>query len=858
MSIRPTIAIGCLAICPLFAWAAGIEPQVTTASSASTESIRFERKILTAEYHCDGVQAGDINKDGTVDVVAGPFWYEGPGFTIRHAFTTPSFHPHADSPSNSMFTYLHDFNHDGWVDILVLGRVHKHQAFWYENPKGTADGPWKKHFVFERVQGESPPFVDVDGDGQPELVALWQSQWGFIQPIKDQPYAEWQFRPITRPGEWNHFYHGTGIGDVNGDGRLDLVLNDGWWEQPADAGQKWIEHPHQFSKGGGGAQMFVYDVDGDGDNDVISALDGHGWGLAWFEHIHRGEHIDFVEHLIMGDQPLPNGEPAFSQAHALDLADINGDGLLDIVTGKRRWAHGPFKDDDPNADPVLYWFELTRQRHDATTRVQWKPHWIDRASGVGVQIQATDLTGDGKTDILAASKLGVFAFLQTDDKPTADRRPPRLLILTDIGGDPDDTQSLIRLMLWSNDFEIEGLIASASGTPGELDRAIVRPDLIREIVEAYGQVFENLRQHSPGYPDPKVLLDRIKAGNPNRGKKAVGQGHDTEGSNWIIRCVDREDDRPLNLAIWGGQTDLAQALWRVKQDRGEEGYNRFVSKLRIHDINDQDRIFDWMWEQFPNLFYVLDHAGDGKDKREGAYRGMYLGGDESTTSKQWVMDHIKRGHGPLGERYPMSTWTAPNPHGVLKEGDTPSWFYFLQNGLQDSEFPDRGGWGGRFHKSERGVWRDSRDTVNGQTSARTTVWRWRPAFQSEFAARMDWCVQPFDKANHPPVAVLLGDSTLRTLHRRVQTGQSLTLDATGSSDPDQHRLKYRWWIYAEAGTVDVKFLEIGSPDAPKTEIRISPEMPPGTAHVILEVTDDTTPSITRYRRLILDIQSKKK
>src|SRR5262249_3250514 len=162
----------------------------------------------------------------------------------------------------------------GWPDILVLGRVHSHQAFWYENPRGQS-GLWKKHFVFERIKGESPPFLDVDGDGKPELVAHWDDQWGLIHPDWKHPTTAWSVKPITAKGKWEQFYHGTGVGDVNGDGRLDLLLNDGWWEQPKDKNAFWIEHRFQFG-GKGGAQMFAYDVDGDGDNDIITALDAHG------------------------------------------------------------------------------------------------------------------------------------------------------------------------------------------------------------------------------------------------------------------------------------------------------------------------------------------------------------------------------------------------------------------------------------------------------------------------------------------------------------------------------------------------------------------------------------------------------
>ncbi len=316
---------------------------------------------------------------------------------------------------------------------------------------------------------------------------------------------------------------------------------------------------------------------------------------------------------------------------------------------------------------------------------------------------------------------------------------PRLAVLTDIGGDPDDQQSLVRLMVYANEFELEALIASAAGTRGELKESVTRPELIREIIAAYGQVRPNLARHAAGWPTPEQLLAVVKSGNPRRERAHIGAGHDTEGSRHLAARIDAGTaERPLNISIWGGQTDFAQALWRVKHERGAAGLAEFVRKFRVYDINDQDGIADWLRAEFPGMNYLLASAPRGRDKREGTYRGMYLTGDETLTSRAWIEQHI-RSTGPLGALYPTKTWTAPNKHACLKEGDTPSWFFFLPLGGNDPRDPAKPGWGGQFQREPDGWWRDL--PAKDGFDPRTTVSRWRPDFQRDFAKRMGWCVK---------------------------------------------------------------------------------------------------------------------
>jgi len=429
---------------------------------------------------------------------------------------------------------------------------------------------------------------------------------------------------------------------------------------------------------------------------------------------------------------------------------------------------------------------------------------------------------------------------------------PRLIVTTDIGGDPDDQQSMIRLMTHANEFQIEGLIASSTGKGRKAGKGHVRADLIEEIVGAYGEVRGNLASHAEGFPECDHLLERAVAGNARCGMDAIGEDRDTDGSRLIVSVVDAEDTRPVNVAMWGGQTDLAQALWRVKNDRSEANAARFVSRLRIHDIGDQDDLFGWIHAEFPSLWYVLDAAPEGADKRHAVYRGMYIGGDEAVTSLAWLREHVIEGHGPLGALYPTETWTAPNPNGALKEGDTPSWFYFLDHGLSDPAHPGWGGWGGRFIRKEVSLFSDAEDTMGGASSPHTTVNRWRPAYQNAFEARMDWCVLSYEEANHLPRAVLNGDDSRRVLEIRAATGEDVRLDAAGSSDPDGDDLSYRWWRYEDADSY-AGGVRIEGASSEAVTVHVPEDAGGSEIHVILEVTDDGTPPLTSYRRAVIGV-----
>lgn len=371
-----------------------------------TSAVTFKKICLSKAFYAEGAGIGDIDKDGHADAVYGPYWHRGPEFSEKFPIYPPEeFDP--KSYSNNFITFLSDVNEDGWIDVLVNVWPGKEVA-WFENPQ-TKGGSWARHIVHPVVDNESPCFADVTGDGKPELIFHTAGELGFAQPRSASEKAPWAFHACSEKESWGQYTHGLGTGDVNGDGRIDLLMAGGWWEQPDDVrAYPWIKHPFPFGKGG--AQMHAYDVDGDGDNDVVTSIQAHGYGLAWFEQTSSPDGPRFVERSILSsDANVQLDDVQFSQLHAVELADVNGDGLQDIVTGKRYWAHGPTGDADPQGPAVLYWFELKRSEKNGVTFV---PHRIDDDSGVGTQFAVGDLDGDRRVDIVIGNKKGGYVFLQ--------------------------------------------------------------------------------------------------------------------------------------------------------------------------------------------------------------------------------------------------------------------------------------------------------------------------------------------------------------------------------------------------------------------------------------------------------------
>ncbi|HEY0456212.1 MAG TPA: VCBS repeat-containing protein [Verrucomicrobiae bacterium] len=407
------------------------------ANAADYRIHTFKKIQLTDKFWSEGANYGDFNHDGKMDVVSGPYWWEGPTFEKRHEYYPAKTTFKLKKPdgtqevvegfegglgtnnaySDNFFAFTYDFNKDGWDDILIIGFPGK-EAFWYENPKGksASDGTehWPRHMAFDVVDNESPTFGDLTGDGKPEIICHSGGYLGYAEPDWSDPTKPWTFHKISPKGPWQRFTHGYGYGDVNGDGRKDILEANGWWEQPKslEGDPEWVKHSFKF--GNGGAQMHVYDVNGDGLNDVITSIEAHGYGLAWFEQVKDGENITFKEHRIMDRKPEQNKYGLkFSQMHAIDLIDMDGDGLKDIVTGKRFWAHGAGGDAEPNAPAVLYWFKLVRNKDKS---VDWVPYLIDDNSGIGTQVVAGDLNRDKLPDIVVGNKKGTFVHIHSAKK----------------------------------------------------------------------------------------------------------------------------------------------------------------------------------------------------------------------------------------------------------------------------------------------------------------------------------------------------------------------------------------------------------------------------------------------------------
>lgn len=371
-----------------------------------TVSPNFRMQRISDFYYGWCAAAADINRDGVMDVIAGPFYYLGPNFTERREFTAARTYNPSNQFSQGMVNFAYDFTGDGWPDILM---VDQRPIYLYVNPKGESRR-WDRYNVVPQASTEIELLKDIDGDGKPAVLFGGDGAMEYAKPDPANPTAPWVVHKISE--RMGVSAHGMGTGDINGDGRMDVVGPRGWWEHPPKGStqEPWTFHPAAF--GSGGAEMGVYDVNGDGLNDVVTALSAHGWGLAWFEQKRDKEgNISFVQHHIMGDFSTKNaGDVTFSEPHGATFADLDGDGIPDFIVGKRHWSHlESYTDPDPYGPAVLYWYRTVRNPK-AEGGAEFVPELIHNRSGVGSHLAAVDLNGDGAVDIITSTNRGTFIF----------------------------------------------------------------------------------------------------------------------------------------------------------------------------------------------------------------------------------------------------------------------------------------------------------------------------------------------------------------------------------------------------------------------------------------------------------------
>ena len=448
---------------------------------------------------------------------------------------------------------------------------------------------------------------------------------------------------------------------------------------------------------------------------------------------------------------------------------------------------------------------------------------------------------------------------------------PRAVIISDIGNEPDDQMSFVRLLLYSNEIDLEAMIATTS----TWQKTAIHPETMHAIAKVYGQVRPNLLLHAKGWPTEEQIDSRIFPGQSAYGMAATGAGKSSAGSEALAKAIASNDT-------------LAQALIDLRATHSAEEMTRLIANLRVSSISDQDDAGPWIRREFPTLFYVVKPSPPNSEEYYSAtwtgisgdvYYRNGNGADTSLVTNEWLEQNI-RAKGPLGKMYPKFMF--------IMEGDTPSYLGLIDNGLNAYRRPDFGGWGGRYvfrqpYGETHPVWSQggdefmratSQDHVIGKDgvayiSDQATIWRWREAYQNDFAARMDWTIKDFAHANHNPELVVNGQPGTGVVELTVDPKQTLTLDATGSKDPDGQTLHYKWWVYEEAGLSDTHGADVTvtNPTSPKPQITINspcraawiPGLIPcrgeGVAHIILEVTDEGSPRLTSYRRIIVHVRA---
>ncbi|MBC3758706.1 DUF1593 domain-containing protein [Hyunsoonleella sp. SJ7] len=463
----------------------------------------------------------------------------------------------------------------------------------------------------------------------------------------------------------------------------------------------------------------------------------------------------------------------------------------------------------------------------------------------------------------------------------------RFILMSDIGHDPDDEQQLVHLLMYSNTFDLEGLIAVTGRyfRPNPKDTVkVLMPELFHYYIDGYEKVYPNLQLHEKGWKTPKYLHSIVASGQSGNGMKDVGLGKTSDGAKLIVDAVLKDDDRPIFVLSNGGMNTLAQALFNLRANHSKEKLKTLLSKLRVYDNSGQDESGAWICHEFPEVFYI---RATHQNKSFGGPSNSNLGPHvwepyeySPFGQHQWFNENVQINHGALGALYPNRK--VSDTYHFIGGGGTIPWLVLVNPALSDISEPSWGGWGGRYSAKELPnppsgfsiveldeqpylpykAYADGGSILDTWTNHEdgkiyadeyTPAWRWRKAIWNDLKARMDWCVQPFSKANHRPVAVLNGDSSNQIVKAKYNYHEEVVLDATGSTDPDGDNLSYKWWIYHEAGKKPYnKALKIENDTSIKTSFKIPINVATKELHVILEVRDDNSiVPLVDYKRMVI-------
>jgi hypothetical protein len=438
-------------------------------------------------------------------------------------------------------------------------------------------------------------------------------------------------------------------------------------------------------------------------------------------------------------------------------------------------------------------------------------------------------------------RLGLIIWLLSVSLGAAQEPRVRLVIETDAGGDPDDEQSLVRFLVYSNEFDIEGIIANRPVARDRENKNPVRDGLgiVRALINAYGQCHANLVVHDQRFPDAQQLLARTVAGYDDT----------DDGVNLVLRAVDASDLRPVWFCNWGtdrgaAESCLKRALDRVLRERGPEGYAKFKSRLRLCSA---DKFGEHTTKLEPPFPLWVDTSFPTQQGVRWYHRFSAL---TATAGGFDIERDVRTGHGPLGPLYPMNTGLKQ------KEGDTMMFLYLLPTGMNDPNQPTWGSWAGRHGLSEEHpgkpyFWANQTDAWQGTTNRDNTLARWAVHLQNDFRARMNWCIaDTFEKANHRPRAVLNGDATGRVIKLTAKNGAAVELSAEGSSDPDGNAFQTSWFVYPEAGTFRGE-ITLTATDGKSTRLVVPKVEKPETIHVVLQLEDNGEPGLVAYRRAVI-------